>query len=69
MNNDIADLQERITFQDDVIAKLSDQIALHDRDLMDTKQQLRMLREKLLELSEDFEQIAPSNSGERPPHY
>ncbi|HEY7773922.1 MAG TPA: SlyX family protein [Marinagarivorans sp.] len=70
MNSDIAELQQRMAFQDDAIAKLSDQIALQDKELLEAKRHIRMLRDKFLELSEEFEQMAPAgNSAERPPHY
>ncbi|BCD96778.1 SlyX family protein [Marinagarivorans cellulosilyticus] len=69
MNNDIVELQQRLAFQEDAIAKLSDHIALQDRDLLEAKQHIQILREKFLELSDEFEQIAPANGNERPPHY
>lgn len=70
MNSDIAELQQRMAFQDDAIAKLSDQVALQDKELLEAKRLIRMLRDKFLELSQEFEQMAPAgNNTERPPHY
>lgn len=69
INAIIADLQSRMSFQDDTITQLSDQIALQDKELTQAKLQIKFLREKLMELSHDFEQASPSQKSERPPHY
>ncbi len=69
MNDDIADLQLRVSFQDDAMTKLSDQIALHDRELREAKLQIKLLREKLMDLSHEIDQVSPTQKNERPPHY
>ncbi len=65
----IAELQLRVSFQDDAMLKLSDHIALQDKELIETKRQVVFLREKLLELIEQAENGGPSGTNERPPHY
>lgn len=65
----IAELQLRVSFQDDAILKLSDHIALQDKELIETKRQIAFFREKLLELIEHAESGGPSGASERPPHY
>ena len=68
-DNDIIELQQRLAFQEDSIAQLSDQIALQDKELREAKAHIQILREKFLDLSDELEQIAPANGSERPPHY
>ncbi|WP_053981995.1 SlyX family protein [Marinagarivorans algicola] len=69
MNDDIADLQLRVSFQDEAMIKLSDQIALHDKELREAKLQIKMLREKLMDVSHEIDQMSPTQKNERPPHY
>lgn len=69
INEAIADLQSRMSFQDDTITQLSDQIALQDKELTQAKLHIKLLREKFMELSHDMEQVLPSQKNERPPHY
>ncbi|WP_394203793.1 SlyX family protein [Marinagarivorans algicola] len=69
MNDDIADLQLRVSFQDEAMIKLSDQIALHDKELREAKLQIKMLREKLMDVSHEVDQMSPTQKNERPPHY
>lgn len=69
MNDDIADLQLRVSFQDDAISRLSDQVALQDKELIEAKLHIKLLREKLTDLSHEMDQVAPSQKSERPPHY
>jgi uncharacterized coiled-coil protein SlyX len=66
----IAELQLRVSFQDDAMMKLSDHIALQDKELIETKRQIVFLREKILELVEHAESGGPNGgTNERPPHY
>lgn len=69
MNEDIADLQLRLSFQDDTIIKLSDQIALQDKELTEMKLHIKYLREKCLDLSHEMDQVLPTQKTEKPPHY
>ncbi|MDZ7922985.1 MAG: SlyX family protein [Marinagarivorans sp.] len=69
LENAIAELQLRVSFQDDAMLKLSDHIALQDKELIETKRQILFFREKLLELIEHAENVGPSGASERPPHY
>lgn len=69
MNEEIEDLQSRVSFQDDTIAKLSDQIALQDKELTNIKSLLKILQEKCLDLSHEMDQVLPSQNIEKPPHY
>ncbi len=68
MNGDIEDLQMRMAFQEDMIANLSDQLALRDRDIKDLQAQLRQLHAKLQEVTSELDSGA-SPLHERPPHY
>ena len=65
----IADLQARVTFQEDTISKLSDHIAVQDKELIEAQRQIAMLREKLLDIMTEVDQLGPLKAQERPPHY
>ena len=69
MNEEIAEPQLRVSFQDDAITKLSDHIALQDKELLEAKRNIALLRDKLLELMEQVDHIGPARANERPPHY
>ncbi len=69
VDEQIADLQERITFQEDSLVKLSDYIAMQDKELRETRAQLKALTEKMRDMVDALEQVTPSQDNVRPPHY
>ena len=69
VDEQIADLQERITFQEDSLVKLSDYIAMQDNELRETRAQLKALTEKMRDMVDALEQVTPSQDNVRPPHY
>lgn len=66
----LIDVQTRVAYQEDTLVQLNDVITRQDAEIMQLKQQMRLLARRLDELARD-----PSPSGEseitmeRPPHY
>lgn len=69
VDEQIADLQERVTFQEDSLVKLSDYIAMQDKELRETREQLKALTEKMRDMVDALEQVTPNYANVRPPHY
>lgn len=69
LDEQIADLQERVTFQEDSLVKLSDYIAMQDKELRETRAQLKALTEKMRDMVDALEQVTPNQANVRPPHY
>lgn len=69
LEEQIADLQERVTFQEDSLIKLSDHIAMQDKELRETRAQLKAITEKMRDMIDELEQVAPNQANVRPPHY
>lgn len=69
LEEQIADLQERVTFQEDSLVKLSDYIAMQDKELRETRAQLRAMTEKMRDMIDALEQVTPGQTNVRPPHY
>ena len=59
MESRIQDLETRLTFQEDLLAKLDDAVLNQQRQIIDLTQRLEMITEQLKLSGED----------ERPPHY
>ncbi|MEW6995308.1 SlyX family protein [Colwelliaceae bacterium MEBiC 14330] len=60
-------LESRNVFQDDVIEQLSEELAAHQHELAELKQQIQLVANRLKDagnLSSDKEEIEPP-----PPHY
>ena len=69
LSDQIDDLQTRLTFQEDALLTLSQQIALQDQELQTARQHIQLLNEKLNDLFYQLEQRAEGIVIERPPHY
>lgn len=72
MSDTIADLQTRITFQDDTINELNTQVISLNREMQDMHKRLQLVYKKLDELVYQAEQGQGGDFGvvdERPPHY
>jgi len=65
----LIDLQTRVAFQEDTLEQLNQIIAQQDGDIVQLKQQIRILAQRL----EDAARAQASGAGEltdeRPPHY
>ncbi|OOS05496.1 SlyX protein [Moraxella cuniculi DSM 21768] len=65
---DIVDLQVRISFLEDMCETLSKTIANQDRQLMDMQDQLRLIYQQMLKANDAV--IAPFDLlADKPPHY
>lgn len=66
----LIDVQTRVAYQEDTLAQLNDVITKQDAEIVQLKQQVRLLAQRLDELARD-----PAQAGEveitndRPPHY
>ncbi|RPG51502.1 MAG: SlyX family protein [Gammaproteobacteria bacterium TMED1] len=65
MESRIQDLETRLTFQEDLLAKLDDALSIQQRQLIDITQRLEVVTEQL----RLFLREVPPSEGERPPHY
>ncbi len=65
MESRIQDLETRLTFQEDLLAKLDDALSVQQRQLIDITQRLEVVTEQL----RLFLRELPPSEGERPPHY
>ena len=65
MESRIQDLETRLTFQEDLLAKLDDAILNQQRQIIDLTQRLEIITEQLKLFLREF----PSSEDERPPHY
>ncbi|BFM06665.1 SlyX family protein [Halioxenophilus aromaticivorans] len=64
----IADLQARVSFQEDALASLDEIVARQDRELLMLKAQMKSLVDKLKDLQFGME-AGGGHTDERPPHY
>ncbi|AQT58961.1 MAG TPA: SlyX family protein [Cellvibrio sp.] len=65
----LIELQTRVAYQEDTLAQLNDVIARQDAELIQLKQQLRLIAQRLDELSRNPAQGDGEVMDERPPHY
>jgi SlyX protein len=65
----LMDLEQRLAFQEDALLKLSDQLALQDRDLLNLRTEMRHLHDRLQDALFALEQQSKAAPTERPPHY
>ena len=65
----IEDLQVRITFLDDLVEQLNEQVIRQGAELLDLKKQIQFLYQRVesADLSEGIATFDPSTN--RPPHY
>lgn len=65
----VNDLQTRLTFQEDALHVMSEQMALQAHELQTVRQQVLLLNQKLNDLFYQLEQRGEPLPNERPPHY
>ena len=65
----LEDLQVRITFLDDLVEQLNDQVTRQNAEIADLKKQMRLLYQRVesADLSEGIAAFDPMTN--RPPHY
>ena len=65
----IEDLQVRITFLDDLVEQLNDQVARQNAEIADLKKQMQLIYQRIecSDLSEGIATFDPMTN--RPPHY
>lgn len=71
-SDSIVDLQSRISYQEDMIGNLDQQVAKQSEDIAMLHQHIALLNKKLNELMLSGDQHKPGANGmadERPPHY
>lgn len=65
----LIDVQTRVAYQEDTLAQLNEVITRQDAEIIQLKQQLRLLVQRIDELSQNAGQVAGELVEERPPHY
>jgi len=66
----LIDVQTRVAYQEDTLAQLNDVITRQDAEIVQLKQQMRLLAQRLDELMRDPAQGSDTEiTNERPPHY
>ncbi len=66
----LIDVQTRVAYQEDTLAQLNDVITRQDAEIVQLKQQMRLLAQRLDELVRNPLQGDEADSAsERPPHY
>lgn len=70
LDDKIIDLEARLSFQEDLIAKLDDTIARQDANILDMQKQLRHIYKKTNESTRSWDEPSSDlNTQETPPHY
>ncbi len=64
----IADLQERVAFQEDALSALDEVVARQDQEILVLKAQMKSLLDKLKDMQFAMDNGQPMGD-ERPPHY
>lgn len=66
----LIDVQTRVAYQEDTLAQLNDVITKQDAEIVQLKQQIRLLAQRLDELARDPAQAGETDiTNDRPPHY
>ena len=65
----IEELESQAAFQDELHARLNDVVARQDREILELREQLKNLAERMREMSEAAAGMAPAPGDEVPPHY
>ncbi|RVU30397.1 SlyX family protein [Neptunomonas marina] len=63
----IANLEARVAFQEEAIDQLSNAMAKQDRIILDLQQALRLMNDQLKKLSEPMQEVSADEPP--PPHY
>lgn len=69
LEEQLIDVQTRVAYQEDTLAQLNEVITRQDADIIQLKQQLRLMALRLDELSNNPAQGDGEMLDERPPHY
>ncbi len=69
LENQLVDLQTRVAYHEDTLEQLNDVIAQQDADIIQLKQQIRLLAKRLDELHHEQGQNDGEIPSDRPPHY
>nr|WP_324259466.1 SlyX family protein [Cellvibrio fontiphilus] len=69
LEEQLIDVQTRVAYQEDTLAKLNEVITRQDAEIIQLKQQLRLLMQRIDELSQSTAQPGGELVDERPPHY
>lgn len=66
----LIDVQTRVAYQEDTLAQLNEVITKQDAEIVQLKQQVRLLAQRLEELMLDPPQGGDADiTNDRPPHY
>jgi len=68
LNDKIADLEIRLTFQDDLLAAMNRRVAEQDNEIAKLQMQLQHLSQKLKD-SQAEAALGSAAADEKPPHY
>ena len=69
MNPEIQQLQDKITFQEDLLATLNQQISAQQKDILWLKDQFKYLYKKLEDMQLIISQTTSKPEDQPPPHY
>lgn len=72
MNNiqeQLIDLQTRVAYQEDTLEQLNQVITQQDADIVQLKQQVRLLAQRLEDAVRSQSQAGAPGQDEKPPHY
>ncbi len=69
IDEQLIDLQTRMAYQEDTLNQLNDVIARQDAEIVQLKQQLRLMAQRLDELASNPGRGEGEVADERPPHY
>lgn len=67
--DDVIELQTRVAFQEDLLAKLNEVIAKQDTEIVSLKYQMMILAQRMQEIQLNAAPSAGDFVEERPPHY
>lgn len=70
LQEQLIDVQTRVAYQEDTLAQLNQVITKQDGEIVQLKQQVRLLAQRLDELARDPAQGSEADIiNDRPPHY
>lgn len=70
LEEQLIDVQTRVAYQEDTLAQLNDVITKQDAEIVQLKQQMRILAQRLDELARNpLDGEDGDVANERPPHY
>ena len=69
LEEQLIDVQTRIAYQEDTLTQLNDVITRQDAEIIQLKQQLRLLALRIDEMQRNPAQANDEITNERPPHY